>query len=498
MFDRRRILLIAVTMALAALVTAVASCGSTQPTTYNPPAEGNFAKMTWTNAFEALHKKISREYVFTEWKSIDWSRLHSKYAPLIQAAQARNDATAYQSALRDYIFSIPDGHVTFSKDQQFQNKLVGGAYGLNVMKLDNGNIVAVWVMEGGPASSAGITPGARIISWGGNPINTALSKTRIFFDRSSHATTEGVLLAEMRHIVRAPVNKQTSVSFQNQGESQAKTVTLTAVDDGGESLRRNYPNSVIPPETNLDMTGSKEQSTVVKKMLPGNIGYVWVRAELDLPDQLPGNHTPTVQQFKNAIDEFSSQGVKGVVVDIRNNAGGSDSMVARMLGSLYPKKTFYEYQNYVGAVTGKMEIWVANETPDAKVPYIDPGQGLNIVPAAPLFKSPIVAIINNTCISSGEGIAMGVKNLPNGKTTGFYTTNGSFGMAGDMVNMPGGITISFPFGQSLDVQKVVQIDSRNMKGGVTPTVRTPLTLENALKTGAGQDVELEFAQSLIQ
>jgi len=250
----------------------------------------------------------------------------------------------------------------------------------------------------------------------------------------------------------------------------------------------------------IDFTGKREQSMVVKKTLPGNIGYVRVLAEIDLPSQLPGNHTPTARQFQDALKEFSAQGVKGVVVDIRNNNGGSDSMVTQMMGPLYSRKTFYEYQNYVNPKTGKMEIWVANEDPSTAATdpaYVDPGQGISIAPVSPRFTAPVVAITNNPCVSSGEGIAMGIKNLANGETTGFYATNGSFGMSGDEVNMPGGIAVSFPFGQSLNADKVVQIDSKAMKGGITPSKRTPLTFENAMKVAAGQDVELEYAQSLV-
>ena len=100
-------------------------------------------------------------------------------------------------------------------------------------------------------------------------------------------------------------------------------------------------------------------------------------------------------------------------------------------------------------------------------------------------------------MSSGEGVAMGVKNLPEGRVTGFWGTNGSFGMSGDTVKMPGELTVSFPYGQSLDKNKVVQIDSRDGVGGVSPNPRLPMTLDNAIMWGSGQDVVLEHALSLL-
>ena len=92
---------------------------------------------------------------------------------------------------------------------------------------------------------------------------------------------------------------------------------------------------------------------------------------------------------------------------------------------------------------------------------------------------------------------MGIKNLPNGKVVGFNGTNGSFGMSGDTVQMPGGYVIDWPFGQSLDKDKVVQIDSKDGKGGVLPNKSIPMTLDNALKVASGQDVVLEYGLRVL-
>lgn len=59
--------------------------------------------------------------------------------------------------------------------------------------------------------------------------------------------------------------------------------------------------------------------------------------------------------------------------------------------------------------------------------------------------------------------------------------------------MPGGYTIDYPFGRSVDVNGVVQIDSANGSGGVSPNPRVPKTLENVLAFAAGTDVELQYA-----
>ena len=44
--------------------------------------------------------------------------------------------------------------------------------------------------------------------------------------------------------------------------------------------------------------------------------------------------------------------------------------------------------------------------------------------------------------------------------------------------MPGGLTIEYPHGQSLDENGVVQLDGDwRFEGGVTPDIRVPLTMD---------------------
>ncbi|TEB09381.1 hypothetical protein Pmgp_03202 [Pelotomaculum propionicicum] len=231
---------------------------------------------------------------------------------------------------------------------------------------------------------------------------------------------------------------------------------------------------------------------VETKILDGNIGYIKLWGEFDAGFKNTGKAPSTLGLFRAALVEFNKAKVKGLIIDIRNNVGGLDSMVADMLASFYSEKTFYEYQNCFNTITGSWEIR-ADDT--RKGNASDPG--LYIEPDAPFFRGPVVALINLKCTSSGEGLAMGIKNASRGATVGFYGTNGSFGIAGGEAKMPGDIAVHWPYGQSLDRNKQVQIDSRDGVGGIAPSIRTPMTRENALKVARGEDVELEHAIEVI-
>jgi carboxyl-terminal processing protease len=463
------------------LILGTIGCSSNSITPFQPPAGEDFSTLSWTQAFDSLHAKISREYAFTNWKNIDWARMNSQFRPAFVHAQANNDPEAYYTALRGYVHSIPDGHVSMTPDYPVVlTKNIGGGFGLTLAELDNGQVVVTWVKDGGPASNAGIRVGAVILQWDGKAVSEAITQTSIVFGPVA-ATTARQRYEQVRFLVRAPIGTDKIVTFRNPNAASSTTETLRATDDNQESLTRTA------------MEGRKPQpgvpaSVVQQQILPGNIGYISVMAEIDLSSSYLGDHTPTLTQFQKAINNFIDQQVKGIIVDIRGNTGGSDQMAARFLGSFYENETLYEYQMWYNALTGKLELRLRDETSQQFVP----NQALYIVPEVKTFNGPVVALVDNACVSSGEGIALGIKNLPQGKVVGFYGTNGSFGMTGGVALMPGEFLVKWPIGQSLDHNMVIQLDSQNGIGGVLPNVRVPMTLDNALRAASGQDVVLEY------
>jgi carboxyl-terminal processing protease len=252
-------------------------------------------------------------------------------------------------------------------------------------------------------------------------------------------------------------------------------------------MEKNYPNAVLSDKIRsmylgIDDPNPVPDSMVETRMLDGNIFYIKLWGELDADLKETGTAPSTLELFQKAIDTANAQNAASVILDIRNNLGGLDEMSAAILGSFYNEKTLYEYQNIYNEATGKRELQPVNGE-DAL--YIEPSKNY--------FGGRIVCLINQKCVSSGEGIAMGIKNLPNGETLGYYGTSGSFGLAGAEIKMPNGLTVHFPFGQSLNKEHSIQLDSTNGVGGVTPSVRIEMTVERAIRTANGEDVELEEA-----
>ncbi len=475
----------------------MAADGSTlsQNDGYAAPLTEDFSGLSWSGSFEKLHKKISCEYAFTDWKKIDWEYLYKKTGPKIDNAQKSNDFTAYYLALKEYLYSIPDGHVYMTSIHEIDNKFIGGGFGFSAIKLSNGKLIANWVDGSGEAYAKGVRPGAEIIEWNGRPVEDVLDKVPVIFG-SNPATNEDLVNQRVRYLTRSPINTSVTITFSNIDRSRGK-ISLCSYDDKRLSLRKNYPACVVSDglrDLILDAEDPQDPplSMVEKRFLMGNIGYIRVWGEIDLDLNGIGEAPSTLGLFRDALSEFKKAGVRGLILDIRNNVGGLDSMVADMLASFYTEKVLYEYQNAYNTVTGKMEI-----CPDPSVKTSQSDNGLYIDPADPYFEGPVVALINSKCVSSGEGLAKGINDLLQGETMGFYGTNGSFGLTGDEAKISGNIVVRWPYGQSLDKDKKIQIDSRNGKGGVLPSIRIPMTLDNALKIAEGVDVELERAIEFI-
>src|SRR5690606_30872674 len=114
----------------------------TDPFTFSRPREAvvdliegelsevdDFSSMTYTEAFDAMIDKFRREYAFTEFKGIDWDAKAEEFRPLFEKAEAQNDQAAYEWALLQFLWSIPDGHVGMSFTPSLEARFIAATEG---------------------------------------------------------------------------------------------------------------------------------------------------------------------------------------------------------------------------------------------------------------------------------------------------------------------------------------------------------------------------------
>lgn len=112
------------------------------------------------------------------------------------------------------------------------------------------------------------------------------------------------------------------------GDEQLDTVVSWIKGEKGTDVKI----TVLRDGEELELTATRdtiEVKTVSYEMKENQIGYIRV-SEFD---------TVTYDQFKEALDDLENQGMQGLVVDLRNNPGGSLDTVTNMLRLLLPEGT---------------------------------------------------------------------------------------------------------------------------------------------------------------
>ena len=434
--------------------------------------EGNFQNRSWTDAFQAMHQKLSREYAFSEWKAVDWDALYSAGAPLVEAAERGQNNQAYYLALRSYLYSIPDGGLSISTPEKFREDAIGGGYGFTVAPLEDGRVVVVRVDPGFFADMAGIKWGAEIVEWDGVPVADALARTPLLWADAPAATDEGRLFQQCTLLTRAPVGTKATVKFRNPNSGNLWVSRLEARRDYYQTLR---------DLTRQQKSITEFESPLETKVLDGNIGYIKVycqAATLAMP--FPA------RAFRRALETFLEAKVKGVVLDLRGNTGGLDDLAVTYAGHftqapvLYRKLVAFDYDK------GGFALDKVGE--------------LTIEPRTPHFGGPVMVLVHLDTCDNGQALADSLHRLPNVSLLGVTGTEGSWGYPGGQITMPGDYVITYPIGRMLDDADIVRITAgADMKSRVQPDIRIALTPELCdTFFNQGRDVLLDKAVSEIE
>ncbi len=418
----------------------------------------DFSEMGWLEGFEALHGKMQLEYPFTELKGLNWQALYDEFAPRIEEAEANNDETAYFLALRDFAWSIPDGHIGLSYgeigNQMFEEETAGG-YGMAVIGLADDRVVVSLVLDEGPAADAGIEWGAEIVSWNGIPVLEALEAVKPW--SLPFSTEESKRVQQYRYLLRAKVGTETEVTYLNPGSTQPETVTLTAAAEretfSATSVFAGYDFNALPIEYEI---------------LPSGYGYIKINS-------LSEDINLIIRLWEWALERMIGNQVPGLIIDLRQNTGGSP-LGTGFASSFVTEEFELSRTYYYSEKTGDFETY---------------GPPSSIEPDPDLYYDGQLAVLVSTaCSSACENVAYVLGELEQTRVFGFNSSNGMYGeVARGQFLLPGGYSFQAPTGMDRDMDGNIIIEGT----GVVPDVRVPLTAENVqAQFVAGQDVILDF------
>jgi carboxyl-terminal processing protease len=455
------------------------------------PDSADYSALNRVLAFTKAHQKLTQEYALTDWKGIDWDALFQRHLAKVEQAASENNPGAYFSAVQGYLFEIDDGHVTLPRsiaNSALIDGLIaqqsGASYGLGLAELDDGTVIVAKVTEGGSAASAGINAGAQILTWNSQAITAAISAVPLgSLAAATHmAVAPHQRLEQTRLLSRSRAGTTISVEYRNPGATGARLALLQARSDGLAGLNL---LDLAPPPSQAD------EDAIISSTTKSGFGYIRLVALAHIQD-LSASPADIWDKFQSAVDGFNRAGVPGLIVDIRGNHGGFDDLAADICGFFTQAPTVYEVTEWFDKRSGAfIRYTISGKTGE----MID---ALMINPQSPQFLRPVVVLVNPRTISSGEGLAKCINEQPTGAALGFHGTRGSFALAGGAIALPDGLSLHYPYGRSVDANGIVQLDSRNGLGGVTPRIRVPKTFDNIMAYATGVDVELRYAIDYLQ
>ncbi|MFQ5407188.1 MAG: S41 family peptidase, partial [Anaerolineales bacterium] len=317
---------------------------------------------------------------------------------------------------------------------------------LAVTGLDDGRVIATIVTPDGPADLAGIALGAQIIEFGGAPVEEAVAAVVPW--ASPFSTEHSRKIQQYRYLTRNPIGAQVTIKWLNPGESETQTATLDFVAErdtfSATSIYAGFDRNALPVEYEI-----LEDS-----------GYGYVRI-WTLSDDL----NLIIRLFERAVSVFIDNDVPGVIVDLRQNGGGSP--LGAKIASYFTTDTLELSRDYYySSTSGQFETY----GPPRK---LEPDDEL-------YYAGQVAVLVGPACASACEDVAWVLSQLDQVRVVGQYPSNGIFGEVGrGQYELPGGLSFQIPTGMDVDMNGDIVIEGV----GVVPDVRLPITEETVFAAG---------------
>ncbi len=418
----------------------------------------DFSQLSYTEAFDKMLEKFKNEYAFTEFKQIDWDAKGAEFRPLFENAESKKDSHLYALAMRDFLWSIPDTHIGF--DQSLLNEdffiETEGGLGFAMRETDDGKTIATFILDGGPAHTAGMKWGAEIISLDGRPVSEVVDAAVPW--SSPFSNKDIARLQQLRYALRFKADKgQVEVVFKNPDEAE-QTVNMEVVAERDSfsysSFYRGQNPTALPVEFDV---------------LPGGYGYIKINSFLD-------NDVLSIQVWERAIKYFNDNQIPGVILDLRINGGGSGWLADQMAAYFFDKEIIVGNTARYNKGSGEF--------------YTDPGdETLMISPREELqYGGPVVVMVGPACASACEFFSYNMTIDKRAAIIGQYSSDGAGGSVEQFL-MPENIYTQMTTGRAVDAQGNIHLEGK----GVVPTVKVPVTAETLFREANGEDVILDAA-----
>lgn len=247
------------------------------------PAADNIKTSVEYEAYEQIAGYIAEMYLDDSYTAEDIMKLGlSEYLK-------KNGDDALVALLKSALQGLDDYSDFYTKSEyiEYTNVLNKTFYGLGVMLQQSGEYVEItgFAEENSLAEQSGFKIGDKIVKVGG-------------------ISVVGNSVAEVRNLVVGELGTTVTITVLRDGKTVEITGTRTAVND----------------------------STVSGGVLEGNIGYI----------KIASFSSDTAEEFREVVKDLKNDGVKRVILDLRNNTGGLVSAAVEIAQEIVPRGKIVE------------------------------------------------------------------------------------------------------------------------------------------------------------
>ena len=183
---------------------------------------------------------------------------------------------------------------------------------------------------------------------------------------------------------------------------EGTTVELTVLrGDDGEEYTATVTRKIV------------QTDTVYHEMKEDKIGYIQVTEFDDV----------TTDQYKEALEDLENQGMKGMVVDLRNNTGGNVDTVTDMLDLMLPEGTTLSIKDK----QGKESVYESDDEHQ--------------------FTKPLVVLVNENSASASEIFSGAIQTFGTGEVVG--TTTYGKGVVQQIFDLKDGTSVKLTIAEYL-------------------------------------------------
>jgi carboxyl-terminal processing protease len=398
--------------------------------------EARLSRNTRNEIFEKVWREIRDHYYDPRFNGIDWSEVHQRYLPLVDAAKNDQDFYALMSQMTS---ELHDAHTRFNSPEQWKNfrKQQGVTLGFGVDDVD-GRTVVTSVLPGSNAAHAGVEPGMQVLAVDGVPVAQRIAE--IEKKRLPSSTERATRWFIYNRVFAGPLSTPAQVELR-----RADGSTFTA------TITREIHSSA--PEVMVHVLTS---------------GNVYIRFD--------GFQSSVAKEIKHALEKFHN--APGIILDLRRNGGGDLAVLLPIAGYFFDKKTLFAKDStrtgkplsaYAGLFKLPLQLYVGKN-------------------GSQIYSGPLVILMDSHSASSSEVFAAGMQETQRAKVLGSQSCGCVLGIARPRIMKGGGV---------LEMSEVLWFSPKGRKLEGTGVVPDQIVMPTLVDLQRGRDTLLAEADKLL-